>query len=84
MGVYDAKSKPRALWISAPPGRTRAATGRLSLGRRDEGRPADRLRRGAYDDAMSASFVALLERELLDRKRFPTQAAASSTALQWA
>lgn len=33
---------------------------------------------------MSASFVALLERELLDRKRFPTQAAASSTALQWA
>jgi putative transposase len=37
----------------------------------------------AYDNAMAESFFATLERELLDRRRFRTQAEAKLTVFEW-
>jgi putative transposase len=37
----------------------------------------------AYDNAMAESFFASLERELLDRRRFKTQAEAKMAVFEW-
>jgi putative transposase len=37
----------------------------------------------AYDNAMAESFFATLEREVLDRRRFKTQAEAKLVVFEW-
>ena len=37
----------------------------------------------AYDNAMAESFFATLERELLDRRRFRSQAEAKMAVFEW-
>lgn len=37
----------------------------------------------AYDNAMAESFFATLERELLDRRRFKSQAEAKMAVFEW-
>jgi putative transposase len=37
----------------------------------------------AYDNAMAESFFATLERELLNRRRFRTQAEAKMAVFEW-
>ena len=37
----------------------------------------------AYDNAMAESFFATLERELLNRRRFKTQAEARMAVFEW-
>jgi putative transposase len=38
---------------------------------------------GAYDNAMAESFFATLERELLSRRRFKSQAEAKMAVFEW-
>ena len=49
---------------------------------RDAGRRTDGLS-DAYDNAMAESFFATLEREVLNRRRFRSQAEARMAIFQW-